>query len=91
MDENHNEYMDIVGIKTKGGFPTIELKSKKDVDVIKSSRKFYDNKTRTWYAYTEGFFYAYQHKEEDFGQPIQRKIQDFHKEVYNETKNHFSF
>jgi len=59
MTEEINKYMSIVGIKTKGGFPTIECKNFNDVDSVETEHKFYDKKIETYYAFKNGFFFSW--------------------------------
>lgn len=74
--------MNITGIKTKGGFPTIECKAFEDVSTVDTPHKFYDETTKTYYAFANGFFYSYQQKfqsidviDEIIGREKQRRLQ----------------
>jgi len=67
--EETNEYMSIVGIKTKGGFPTIECKEFQDVEAVETKYRFFDRKLGIYYAYKEGFFFSWCNGQTDLNDP----------------------
>lgn len=53
------DFIKIKGIKTKGGFPVIELEDKFLIEDLETSYKFYDSRIDTYFAFKDGFFYSW--------------------------------
>lgn len=78
-------FMPILGIKTKGGFPTIEVFLFEDLERIESPHRFYDQGQATFYVFSEGFFYSYTGGD-DRVDDYERGMMTIHKALFPNSK-----